>query len=232
MSEKPMNIYQKLIEVRKCVPYLQKEAKGHQYNYVSSSQVLAAVRQKLDEVGLILMPEVIGHNVIGDMVESTDKYNNIKHTTTYFTELDIKFMWVNADNPDETIALTWYGQGVDIAGEKGVGKALTYAEKYFLLKQFNIATDKDDPDSFQGKPSEPKPNNVNNSNSRVQRSQLANKGQRNAVGSMIKSLGLEGEKLNETLKGCGIKDSSNMTHEQAEKLIATLAHMKPEAVNA
>ena len=32
---------------------------------------------------------------------------------------------------------------VDIAGEKGVGKALTYGKKYFLLKFFNIATDKD-----------------------------------------------------------------------------------------
>jgi hypothetical protein len=59
--------------------------------------------------------------------------------------------WVNAENPEETIECPWYGQGVDIAGEKGVGKALTYAEKYFILKQFNIATDKDDPDAFQGK---------------------------------------------------------------------------------
>ena len=32
-----------------------------------------------------------------------------------------------------------------------MGKALTYGEKYFLLKFFNIATDKDDPDSFQRK---------------------------------------------------------------------------------
>jgi hypothetical protein len=49
------------------------------------------------------------------------------------------------------ITCTWYGQGVDIAGEKGVGKAMTYAEKYFMLKFFNIPTDKDDPDSFQDK---------------------------------------------------------------------------------
>jgi hypothetical protein len=47
--------------------------------------------------------------------------------------------------------MPFYAQGVDIAGEKGVGKALTYGEKYFLLKTFNIATDKDDPDAFQEK---------------------------------------------------------------------------------
>jgi hypothetical protein len=59
--------------------------------------------------------------------------------------------WVNAEQPEETIECSWYGQGVDIAGEKGVGKALTYSEKYFMLKFFNIPTDKDDPDSFQAK---------------------------------------------------------------------------------
>lgn len=148
-----MNIYQKLIEVRKTVPYLQKENRGQQYQYVSSSQTLSAVRAKMDELGLMLVPRVTGHNVR----EKTEERNGGKVTITYFTELDIEFCWVNADKPDETVTCPWYGQGVDIAGEKGVGKALTYAEKYFLLKTFNIATDKDDPDSFQEK-SDPKTN--------------------------------------------------------------------------
>lgn len=156
MSEKPMNIYQKLIEVRKAVPYLQKEAKGHQYNYVASSQVLASVRTKMDEVGLLLIPAVVDKRVQIDG-------KNI------FTELDMEFTWVNAENPEETITRPWYGQGMDTSGEKGVGKALTYAEKYFMLKFFNIATDKDDPDSFQknddskhGSKQEQKPSNVTN----------------------------------------------------------------------
>lgn len=42
--------------------------------------------------------------------------------------------WINIHNPSEIVACSWYSQGVDIEGEKGVGKALTYAEKYFLLK--------------------------------------------------------------------------------------------------
>lgn len=145
-----MNIYQKLIEVRKTVPYLQKENRGQQYQYVSSSQTLSAVRAKMDELWLMLVPRVTGHNVR----EKTEERNDGKVTITYFTELDIEFCWVNAEKPDETVTCPWYGQGVDIAGEKGVGKALTYAEKYFLLKTFNIATDKDDPDSFQEKTSE------------------------------------------------------------------------------
>lgn len=137
-----MNIYEKLIEVRKAVPYLQKEAKGHQYNYVSSSQVLSAVRRRMDEVGLMLIPTITNTKVTAE---------NDGKRTTYFTELWIDFTWVNAEKPDETVKSSWYGQGIDIAGEKGVGKALTYAEKYYLLKTFNIATDTDDPDSFQDK---------------------------------------------------------------------------------
>lgn len=39
--------------------------------------------------------------------------------------------WINIHNPSEIVACSWYSQGVDIEGEKGVGKALTYAEKYF-----------------------------------------------------------------------------------------------------
>jgi len=137
-----VNIYEKLIEVRKAVPYLQKEVKGHQYNYVSSSQVLSAVRQRMDEVGLMLIPTITNTKVSAE---------NDGKRTTYFTELWIDFTWVNAEKPDETVKSSWYGQGIDIAGERGVGKALTYAEKYYLLKTFNIATDTDDPDSFQDK---------------------------------------------------------------------------------
>lgn len=137
-----LNIYQKLIEVRKSVPYLQKESQGHQYQYVGSSQVLSSVRSKMDELGLMLICKVLNHNLIQGTTS--------KGAKEYMTELDIEFTWVNAENPEEKIVSPWYGQGVDNS-EKGVGKALTYAEKYFILKTFNIATDKDDPDAFQEK---------------------------------------------------------------------------------
>jgi hypothetical protein len=137
-----LNIYQKLIEVRKSVPYLQKESQGHQYQYVGSSQVLSAVRSKMDELGLMLICKVLNHNLI--------QGTSSKGAKEYMTELDLEFTWINAENPEDKIVCPWYGQGVDNS-EKGVGKALTYAEKYFILKTFNIATDKDDPDAFQEK---------------------------------------------------------------------------------
>ncbi|WP_405113703.1 ERF family protein [Paenibacillus sp. FSL K6-1217] len=147
-----MNIYQKLIEVRKEVPYIQKADQGAQYSYTGSSRVLAAVTSKMNELGLLLVPAVVGHKLHESPIEFKDTNGNVtKRTTTYFTEVDMTMTWINAEKPDEQIVSPWYGQGVDIAGEKGVGKALTYAEKYFMLKFFNIPTDKDDPDAFQQK---------------------------------------------------------------------------------
>ena len=143
-----MNIYEKLIEVRKAVPYLKKENAGQQYKYVSSSQALGAVRAKIDELGLLLIPSVIDAKY-SPLLQSTSKNGN--ETITILTELTIEYTWLNAENPEEKLSVTWYGQGIDTTGEKGVGKALTYAEKYFMLKFFNIATDKDDPDAFQDK---------------------------------------------------------------------------------
>ncbi len=141
------NIIEKLVELRKTVTYLQKDARGAQFQYVSSASVLGALREKMDELGLMLFPRVIGKRCT---VNTDGKGRNV-----YFTELDVDFTWVDQGSWDQVV-VPFYAQGIDLGGEKGVGKALTYAEKYFtyaekyfLLKQFNIATDQDDPDSFQ-----------------------------------------------------------------------------------
>lgn len=150
MSSDKLNIYQKLLEVRKSVEYLKKESASTQYKYTGSAQVLASVRDKINEMGLILVPRIIDKNLLSETIEFIDK-DKPKKTTTYFTELTLTMTWVNVDDPTQMVECPWYSQGVDIAGEKGVGKALTYGEKYFILKFFNIPTDNDDPDAFQKK---------------------------------------------------------------------------------
>lgn len=137
-----MNLHEKLLEIRKTCPYLKKENPGYNYKYVSSSQTLAAFRAKMDELGVLLVPEIVSSR----FTEVKDQKGNPE----YFTELEMKFTWVDVNNPGDTLVCHWAGQGVDNK-EKGVGKALTYAEKYFLLKTFNVATDKDDPDAWSAK---------------------------------------------------------------------------------
>lgn len=135
------NLYAKLAELRKTVSYLQKENKNQQqgFNYVSSSQVLGAVRDKMDELGLIIISEVVQATL----------HEPLEGKKQYMTELAMLFTWVDVETGDK-LPVNWYAQGADMA-EKGPGKAMTYAEKMFILKQLNIATDKEDPDAYEAK---------------------------------------------------------------------------------
>jgi len=138
-----MNLHQKLIEIRKVVPYLQKTSNNtaQGFRYTSSSQVLGAIRKEMDERGVLLVPEIVD----GKLHEKSASGGKM-----HVTELKMKMTWVDAEKPEVGIPCEWYAQGTD-QHEKGVGKALTYAEKFFILKFFNIATDKDDPDAFEAK---------------------------------------------------------------------------------
>lgn len=140
-KSKPKTLYQKLQTIHASAKYVQKSQRSTQYSYAGSSDVLGQIHELMDQEGVLLIPRVVDTEV--------NSYLNAKKSTVYFTQLKMTMTWVNSDNPEETIECPWYAQGVDTAGEKGVGKALTYGEKYFLLKFFNIATDDMDPDSFQ-----------------------------------------------------------------------------------
>ena len=145
-----MNIYEKLLEIRKSVDYLKKTAKNtmQNFNYNPSSQVLQSVREKMNEVGVILVPEV------KDVKAQT--LVNAKGTTQIFTEMYFTFTWLNVEKPDDKLSCPWYAQGIDTS-EKGPGKAMTYGEKFFILKFFNIATDSHDPDAGTKPTPPPKP---------------------------------------------------------------------------
>ncbi|PSL41744.1 ERF superfamily protein [Salsuginibacillus halophilus] len=135
MSEE-MNIHQKLVEIRKSIDTFTKDTKGHQYEYVSGSQVLSKIKGKMDELGVLLEPEV----------------KQVQHDTTGKSPVvhgEMVYTWVNADKPDDRIEKKWmlFGQQADVS--KAFGSALTYSERYFLLKYFGIPTDDDDPDTQQ-----------------------------------------------------------------------------------
>ncbi len=131
-------IYKKLFEIQKRIPALAKDAETKEYAYLSDEKLLGVVRPLMDVCGLMLTVQTTGRSVRADETKSG--------TTRYFTEIDIKFTWVDVET-GETLEHTFTAQGVDLAGEKGIGKALTYGEKYYFLKLFHIPTPKDDPDS-------------------------------------------------------------------------------------
>ena len=54
------------------------------------------------------------------------------------------YRFVNTDDPTDFIETTTFAEGID-SQDKGSGKAMTYADKYALMKAYKISTG-DDPD--------------------------------------------------------------------------------------
>ncbi len=137
MAEK--NLFQKLVEMRKDVINFSKDSEGCGYKYVSGSQAIAKIRDKMDSLGVLLVPR---------MEEVTnDTYTYINAKEKHVVKGNMTYVWINADNPEERLEVPWklYGAQDDIS--KAYGSGLTYSERYFILKFFQAPTDELDPDS-------------------------------------------------------------------------------------
>lgn len=143
MTEPKLNIYQKLVEIRKTIDVFTKDTKSFSYSYVSGSQVLKKIKDKMDELQVLLIPHVV--NQSHSTFDYKDKKGNDK--TDFIVTAEMKYVWINAENPTDVIEVAWQtlGQQDDIS--KAFGSGLTYSERYFLLKFFGVPTDDDDPDA-------------------------------------------------------------------------------------
>lgn len=132
-----LNLYQKIVELRKSIPFLKKDTKSFKYKYVSGVAILSIVQDKMNELGLLLIPTVLNKKSV---IEGNNK----------IVEADMIWTWIDADT-GEKLEISWalFGEQNDIS--KAFGSALTYSERYFLLKALNIPTDEDDPDYIKHK---------------------------------------------------------------------------------
>ena len=136
-----MNLYQKIVEVRKAAGGFRKDAQGHGYKYVSGDQVLSRISDKMNELNLILAPST---NVGEHFIHTYKTKNGEK--TDIAVKGEMHYTWINGDDPQERLEVPWayYGQQSDIS--QAYGSGLTYAERYFLLKFLGLPTDEADPD--------------------------------------------------------------------------------------
>ena len=111
------------------------------YNYVSGAKLLGVIRPLMDKLGLILTQEVVDikNEPITYMTKNGEK-------TEMFTTAHIRFTWVDTDDGSQVVN-DFFANGMN-AWDKGLGSALTYAERYYLMKTFHIATDEDDVDAL------------------------------------------------------------------------------------
>ena len=144
-----MNLFEKMSnitnEVEKVAKKLKVATGASSYKAVAEVDVLEAVKEKEYKYRVYSYPKdriLKDQQIIKRVVY--DKDNNPKESYTFYSKIETTYCFVNIDKPDEQIETKVFSEGID-AGDKGSGKAITYADKYSLLKAYKIETG-DDPD--------------------------------------------------------------------------------------
>ena len=117
------------------------------YKAVGEADVLAAVKPLEEKHGVYSYP--YSRKIVeADLVTTTSEYQGkVTEKTNRYLRIETVYRFVNIDNPDEYIDITTYGDGIDLQ-DKAVGKAMTYSDKYALLRAYKIITG-EDPDQFK-----------------------------------------------------------------------------------
>lgn len=147
-----MNLYEKLSKIRKMVAVIQKSKQAYGYKYVTEEDILAKITAGMDKYNVSLIPSVKSNTLVTEKYQYIDKKG--KDVYEILLQADMKFTWVNNDEPSEIVEVDWIltGQQSDIS--MAFGAALSYCNRYFLLKYFQIATVDDDPDNYRSKQQE------------------------------------------------------------------------------
>lgn len=135
------NIFQKMLAITSDLSIVAKNLEvgfgANKYKATGEADVLAAIKPLEEKYGIYSYP------VKREILETAEL--EIKSgTKNLFLRIATTYRFVNTENPSEFIEITSYGDGVD-SQDKSVGKAMTYSDKYALMKAYKIITG-DDPD--------------------------------------------------------------------------------------
>lgn len=141
-----MNIYEKInaitADLKKVAKNLEVGTGNNKYKAVKEGDILNAVKP-LEEKYKVASYPCKRNVILQDVIETVNYKGEPKKNLLIRIETIYRF--VNAENPEEYIETISYGDGVD-SQDKAPGKAMTYADKYALMKAYKIETG-DDPDA-------------------------------------------------------------------------------------
>jgi len=144
-----MSIYKKLHKIQASIIALKKNATGHGYQYLNGEKLLDHIKPLMNEHQLLLKQEVL--SIDNERQDYT--LNSGKNKSEILSKVMMRFTWIDAETGEKDESL--FGANGQNDWDKGVGSALTYGERYFLLKYFHISTDEDDVDNPMRKKEEP-----------------------------------------------------------------------------
>lgn len=148
-----LNIYQKMSEATSQINKVAKNlsiGKGeNRYKAVGEADVLQAVKPIEVALGIYSYPysrEIVEK----DILTTSNNYNGkITEKNTFFLRVKTVYRFINTHDISQFIDMITYGDGFD-SQDKAPGKAMTYADKYALLKAYKIETG-EDPDQGESK---------------------------------------------------------------------------------
>ena len=149
-----LNLYKKIQLVSNDIKNIEKNmtvGKGnYSYKAVQDIDVVLEVKKAESDHGIVSIPikqELIKSETIKTMKE------NGSEGLTFMDIVKMTLRIVDIDKPSDFIDIESFGRGLD-PGDKGFGKASTYARKYALLNAYKIATG-EDPDKDKSKEMQP-----------------------------------------------------------------------------
>jgi len=121
-------IASKIVKVMEGIESVSKDGFNafHKYKYVTDAAIVTEIRKSMIANKVVAIPKQLSCSQNGDL-----------------TTIQVEYTLIDAESGESLTSLV-YGYGQD-KGDKGIYKAATGAEKYFLMKTFLLATD-DDPE--------------------------------------------------------------------------------------
>lgn len=111
---------------------------NQKYKFVRESDVAEKLSALLSEQHVFLKQTVLNHSM-------HELYRTSSNSMMWLTEVEVEFTWMDGDTGEVLGPVIFPGHGAD-TGDKGIYKAMTGAEKYFIMKTFLVSTG-DDPEA-------------------------------------------------------------------------------------
>lgn len=171
------------------------------YKAVGEADVLAAVRPL--EVKYKVYSYPVDREIVSSQIMESEREDKgtVTKTQKQFMRVKTTYRFVNMESPEEYVDIVSYGDGVD-PQDKAPGKAMTYSDKYALLKAYKIITG-EDPDQYK-------------SEEGAFHTQLATEREREILFILCQSDNARYENL---LKSVGCTDKKKLTAEQHAKAL-------------
>ena len=144
------NIYQRMQKITAEITTVAKNLDvgygASKYKAVGEADILRAVKPIEEKHGVYSYP------VQREIVESGTMERDTKNGKSVQLYLRVKtvYRFICIDEPESFLDIVSYGDGVDTQ-DKAPGKAMTYSDKYALMKAYKIQTG-DDPDQYASEP--------------------------------------------------------------------------------